>query len=974
MDQSLYALCSALKKIINQVKPQQHAVSFLLLTGKSNQGKTTLLRQSHYEHVKVHAERGADIYYAHDSVILELDEEWLNQSKNLLQYTLKQINKCHRTVKIGGIILCVDVNELFSAEPTEFTAQGKSHAQFLERFGSSLGYRVDTAIIFTKLDALAGFCEFFQQEHVTELNQALGFSLFDTDRTLKSSDTCAIQFDHFIEVMGQRVIHKIHPARSSLKRTLIREFPLQLACLRAPIQALIQNLPPKLFHLTAVYFTSAEQGGVSLDRLNKKIQHEYGLSVQDQFPQSTNYQAYFIDGALRAFHKTTKRHVPPAIPKAHKWAYGVLASITSLTLAFTAHHYFGSTQILEDASKELMTGDALAGKQNKQTAALYHLTNAVTQLDKISSSKRTLPILQQLKDQLRLDARQHLGHHFLPGLKTEIETIITDNQQTPMARYEALKIYLMLSRPDKLSRTDVEEWFCQHWKTSSQNSLTNNMALLNDALRQPMQPLVINQRIVRDARNYLNALPAGYLYYSLAKSTFSRKSKPLHIEGFSLANKDIPDIFTKTGFDQTISSMPALTTKMQSDNWILARQDLGDLQNILQQAYCSDYVAWWQNFMRQTNPLHTQDYQQAQHLTRTLHRSHAITALLDILQQETSPKTGENAMLFNQAIASRFTDLSFISHSSIHNLTMALNDLERFLTTLSVVNDQGKTAFNLTKARFQGDTLNNPLSALYGYAGQLPEPVSAWAKQIADDTWFTLIKDSKSYINQQWQQTVLHDYENTIAHRFPFDSSRDQDIAIADFDRFFSKEGVLNTFIDSYLKPFLDTSKPEWTVKETNNYIMPVSKDVLNELIRANIITNMFFPDKSNTSKINFSLQKSNLDPIVASLHLTIGEHSLTDTQNSDSVTHFSWPQPHAKLVLNSIEGKHYTLEESGPWAFFKILQKVNVLVDEQDPASLQILFEINGNSGRYLLKTENEVNPFIPGILNGFVLPDLIV
>ena len=56
------------------------------------------------------------------------------------------------------------------------------------------------------------------------------------------------------------------------------------------------------------------------------------------------------------------------------------------------------------------------------------------------------------------------------------------------------------------------------------------------------------------------------------------------------------------------------------------------------------------------------------------------------------------------------------------------------------------------------------------------------------------------------------------------------------------------------------------------------------------------------------------------------------------------------------------------------MLQKVNVLVDEENSGSLQILFEINGNSGRYLLKTENPVNPFIPGILNGFNLSDVLV
>lgn len=977
MDQSLRALCDALKKIIVQLNPQHNAVSFILLTGKSNQGKTTLLRQSQYEHMVIHSERVADIYYNPHSIILELGEAWLNQSKNILQYTLKQLNNCHRTVKIGGIILCVDVNELFMSEPIEYTTQSKKHAQFLQRFGQSLGYRVTAAIMFTKLDLLAGFCDFFQHDHAIELSKPLGFSLHEVAGPGKLADVYRLQFDHFIEVLGQQVVNKIHSARSSIKRTLIREFPLQLASLRSAIQSLIINISPQLFSLDAIYFTSAEQGGVSSDRLNKKIKHEYGLIIQDQFPQSTNYQAYFIEGALQALHMKIKRHAPLE-PLSHRWMAAGLLSVVGISLLFITYQYFNSAQILDEASKELLSYDALSGQKNQQTSAIFHLANASHRLDKIASNNTSLPIMQKLKTQIGLDTTQYLNSYFLPELLTDIENTIADSQQSQYVRYQALKIYLTLADSQRLAKsnaqTDIEAWFQQHWQTSPKNERLKKLSLLKRALRQPMQALIINKQVVNDARNYLNALPATYLYYSIAKQYFSQNTAPLNIDDFDLASNSLPDYFTKSGFQEVIKNLPAIVAQLQADNWILARQDLTDLQSMLEKAYCYDYAVWWQNFMNHSAPKHAQDYQKARELTHSMYQNQAIPKLVDIIQQQTSPESGENATLFNQEIASKFTELSLISHSSMRNLALSLNELEQFLATLSIVNDQGKTAFTLTKARFQGDTLINPLSALYNNAKQFPAPVSVWAKQIADDTWFTLISDCKKYINQQWQQTVLHDYQDSIAQRYPFNASSQQDIAIADFDRFFSSHGVLNNFIEQYLKPFLDTSQPQWTLKEANNYVLPISSDVLNELIRANIVTNMFFPNQSETSKIDFSLQKLSLDPIVGSLHLSIGDHSLVDTQTSESFTQFGWPQMNAKLTLNSIEGNQYDLEEIGPWAFFKMLQKVNVLVDEQDSASLQILFEVNGNSGRYLLKTENAVNAFIPGILAGFALPDQIV
>jgi intracellular multiplication protein IcmF len=973
MDNSLRALCDALKKVISQLKPQHHALSFLLLIGKDNQGKSTLLRQSHYEHLVVDNAQGDDIYYNQHGIILELGETWLNQSNHILQHTLKQLNRCHSSLKISGIILCIDINELLITEPIQFLEQSKQHTQLLMRFGQSLNYRLDTALIFTKLDAIAGFCEFFQNDHATELKKPLGFSLNWALKQGKYVSNYKTKFEQFIEVLGQQVIYKMHPARSSIKRTLIREFPLQLASLGRAIQILIQTISPKLFHLQAIYFTSGEQGGVSIDRLTKKIQHEYALTVQDRFPQSVNHRAYFIEGALTVFQAYTKR--PPAkIAIPNKWVLGTITGAIALTFLWLGTQYFKSTRLLDEASKELLTYDLLMRQQNNDPSiALYHLTKASAVLDQLAANSLSLSTVQQLKTQLHLHTKQHLQEGFLPAILAEVEQALIDTKQSQRARYHTLKIYLMLGDPTKFSQAEVLEWFRLHAQNTSEQVMQKKMALLKQVLKQPLQPIAINQQIVNDVRNYLNALPVSYLYYTLAKSEFPQENQPIVISGFDLAEKSIPVYFTKAGFKQILKKLPAISAQLQTDNWVLARQDLTNLPMLLQQAYCYDYTVWWQNFMRKSLPLRFKEYQQAIGLTQALNQGNSIDKLIEVIQQQTSPELGENASLFNQEIASKFTSLSLMSHSAIHDLSININELEKFLTTLSVVNDQGRTIFNLVKTRFEGDAFSNPLSALYNYAHQLPEPVSNWAKQIADDTWFLLINDCRNYINTQWQQTVLKDYQNTIARRYPFDASQSQEVAVTDFNHFFARHGVLNSFIEQYLKPFLDTSQAQWQLKELNNYVLPISPEMINELIRANVITTMFFPDETETSKIDFSLQKLSLDPVVASLQLMIGNTKLRDTQDTEALINFHWPQSNAKLSLHSIEGNHYELDEAGPWAFFKMLQKVNVLVDEQDNSSLQILFEINGNSGRYILKTQNQINPFIPGILNGFTLNESI-
>lgn len=973
MDNSLRALCDAIKKILSQLKPQINQLSFIVITGKNAQGKSALLKQSNMEEMPVFSEELAKLYFNQRGIIVELGENWLTNSKTLLLTTLKQLNKCNRHLKITGLILCVDVNDLLISEPTQFAEQKKSHLQLIHRLGANLGYQAELALIFTKMDTLAGFSEFYQMDHTNDLSKPLGFSLDCVNQLRKKIETYSLQFNQLIEAIGQQVINKMHPVRSTIKRSLIREFPLQLASLRAPIQTLIQGISPKLFHLHSIFFTSAEQGGVSIDRLNKKIQHEYALMVQDTFPQATNFRSYFVEGAVKTIQEQCGQ-IPHIAKFPQKSFIAIAASLAGLSLLILIYNHYKTSQILDEASKELLTYEALNNQKNNGAQALYHLSQAANKINHIASNSISLPTVHQLKLNLQSNTQNRLQGEFLPSLTNELEQVITNPSNTPITRYKALKIYLMLGQPEHFTAQPILDWFQHQWQGQTSGTNQKQLALLKQTLNKPLQNIPIKSQTISDARNYLNALPTSYLYYSIAKEYFPIEKQKIIIEGFNLPTDEVPIYFTKTGFAKIINELPKITNTLQAENWVLSRQDLSQLHNMLIQAYCFDYVTWWQTFMKKSQPLRYQDYQQGRQLTKIIQQSNSFYKFVNLIQQETKPDLTENISTFNQFIANQFTDLNLTTLSSIKELGIRISELERFISTLSVVNDGGRTAFTITRSRFINENSSDPVSMLYNQARQLPEPLSTWTKQIAGDAWVILIRDSRQYINHQWQKTVYGEFQNSIAQRYPFDSSQTAEIDIADFNRFFSAHGLLNTYTEQYIKPFLDTSTPEWKPKAVNGFILPISNEVIDELIRANIITNMFFPDHSDTSKIDFSLQKINLDPVVSSLLLEIGETKLMDNQTSDSFTRFSWPQNNAKLALDSIEGNHYELTEHGAWAIFKLLEKVNVLVDDQDSSSLQILFEVNSNSGRYLLKTNNQINPFTPGILNGFTLNDHIV
>lgn len=971
MDNSLRALCDAIKKMLAQLKPQTNHLSYLLMTGTQEQGKSSLLKQSGMQEIPVLSEQHAKIYYNQQGIVVELGESWFAQRTNLLNNTLKQLNHCNRHLSISGLIACIDINELLSTNPDEYVKQKKIQLQFLERIGEALGYRTELALIFTKMDTLAGFTEFYQTEHATDLAKPLGFALECIQA--KKIETYVQQFDQLIELLGQKVINKIHPVRSSVKRSLIREFPLQLANVRGPIQGLIAGIAAKKFNLHSIYFTSAEQGGVSVDRLNKKIQHEYALMVQDTFAQATNFRAYFVEGALKSIQAQCTQ-APSPKKLLQKPLITLAASLASIGILYLAGSYFKTARLLNEANQELATYDQITQQKAHDPQALYHLSKAANSMDKVSSNAISLPAVHQLKSNLHQQAQHRMQEEFTPALLNELEEVIANPKHTPQTRYKALKIYLMLGESKHFSATQVRDWFQHQWGNQTTNAFKKKVALLNHLIEKPLKDVQLKQQVITDTRNYLNALPPSYLYYSLAKDYFPSNTQALSVQGFQLAAQEIPIYFTKNGFISLIKELPLISNTLESENWVLARQDLGQLEERLLQAYYAEYVTFWRNMMQKSKPLGYQDYQSGRDLAKTLHQFNAIGQLVQLIQEQTKPDLTDSTSQFNQFVAKQFTEFNLMSLSSAKEFNSKFAELEQFISTLSVINDSGKTAFTITKARFTNENSSDPISALFHQAKQSPEPLKSWINQIAGDAFALLIKDSRLYINQQWQQTAYKTFESTIAKRYPFDSNQSDEITMTDFNRFFSTHGVLNHFTEEYIKPFLDVSSAQWKPKSVNDYVLPLSSDALDAIIRANIITNMFYPDNSDESHIEFSLQKISLDPVVASLRLEIGQNKLSDTQGSDSFIRFSWPQSNARLALDSIEGHHYELSEQGTWALFKLLEKVNVLIDEQDSSSLQILFEINSNSGRYLLKTQNKVNPFTPGILNGFSLSEALV
>jgi intracellular multiplication protein IcmF len=338
------------------------------------------------------------------------------------------------------------------------------------------------------------------------------------------------------------------------------------------------------------------------------------------------------------------------------------------------------------------------------------------------------------------------------------------------------------------------------------------------------------------------------------------------------------------------------------------------------------------------------------------------------MTEETAPNIHKQQDIFNQKVSSQFTQLHFAQNTetTIHQYW---KDLKKFTNTFLVIDDHGQASFQYLRAYFNQTQYNDVLYTLGEMSKHMPEPISSWLNQINDDIWLSLFQSTKTYLNELWYIEIIQPYVNEVEPYYPFNENG-REIGMTNFEDFFAPNGRIQKFYRDYLQAFINTNQAQWEVKNVKDKQLPIKSSIINALIQANVITNMFFPNNASHTRIQFSLEKMSLDPIVSQLKFTLGQEVLNDSQQENNpMTNFNWPQNNAKLQIQTIEGQNYTIDEQGNWGLFKLLQQVNVLPDPNDPSALQVLLEINGNSGRYLLRTSTLLNPFSPGIFNGFNL-----
>lgn len=1009
-------------QFLRDKKIRQQDTSWQILIGPANAGKTALLAHSHApfilqrqfkptipEHFQ--ANENCDWWLTRQGGLIEVPSHYLfgkptaDKSKKgihtlLWNCFLSLLKKQGGKRNITGIVIAVPIVEWVDQPLNESLATlAKVLARHVQDIQHTLDKKLPCHFVMTKCDLIPGFNEFFTESADDEILQPWGISLPRAQTQDEFEEHFTNRFNALIKKINQQLLWRLHHERNPMARPYVKNFPLQLEKIKDFIGEFAKELnsgsrrPTQPIYVQGIYLTSALQAKPEPETtIHADINHE-NRTLQI-FKEPTNKsRAFFIKQLITDTLFPTKVNVPNVTyPKGYS-RYVAIAASTLVVIGATV----------------IMGYDFQAGLEKNQQVKheLVEYQNGLQQFHNPDENMlKTLALLDMLKKSMQADAtkspfqrimnyftdksHQNAGRVYRHALQVfllpEIRNYFGDYLRNPINKdidklYNVLKAYLMLGDASHFDALFVKQTIMDILPENfnSTAALTKHLDL---AVGQ-FQPITLNAGLIGETRKYLGSLRGIQLSYTILKtldSNVQQSSVLASILNFN-STKRIPLMFTSRNFAAVYDSeIQTAAHEAATGNWILGKDFrpsmnptyAAELTEELRNEYVRNYTDTWESAIENIQLDRPRDLQQADAMIMSLTSYDSpLLKLLTVIYENTSftPIAASSNKL--QTIG-QLVDKRVNSQQELYSLLTSLQGLHEYLQPVLSAPNPKEAAFKLISDRMQHQGAPDPLTRLRMAADQSPAPIKNWINQLSNDTWHFLLKNAMHYMDTSWTEKVAAPFQEQMADHYPFKQEANSEVAVAKFTHFFGKPGVILSFYNRYLTPFVDTSKPEWTWKKLDGEELPFSANVLHQIQQAVNIHHSFFPNDDDSLYVPFALQQQKLANNIAQIKLNMNNKIIVDDRNKPNSPYvMAWPHDlegkQSSIQLTIAGKKPIELDYPGAWGWFRLVNETFISKRSNKEIILNLAKE-NG-AAQYVLSTQSKTNPFIALNLQNFTL-----
>jgi type VI secretion system protein ImpL len=258
---------------------------------------------------------------------------------------------------------------------------------------------------------------------------------------------------------------------------------------------------------------------------------------------------------------------------------------------------------------------------------------------------------------------------------------------------------------------------------------------------------------------------------------------------------------------------------------------------------------------------------------------------------------------------------------------------------------------------------------LANVASLLPDPVDDWLTGLAGDTVSVTREAVVAQLNARWKADVLPFCTSATAGRYPFEAGSAIDVNTADFQRLFGPGGLIDTFTNTHLIQYIDTTVRPWAWRA--DFGLPAAS--LQPFEQARSIRDGLFPGGAGPI-MAFSLEPKDLSGNSSRVTLNVDGQTLVYFNSAPRPMAMTWPGKDGtnliSLAFTPLDGTGDVMaSESGAWAWLRLIRKGN-LGKTSLPELFNLTLSAGGHSATFELRAASVENPFDLSMFGNFRCP----
>lgn len=777
--------------------------------------------------------------------------------------------------------------------------------------------------------------------------------------------------------------------------------------------------------IRGVYFSSGTQEGTPIDRILSSVSATFGLDSQAMPSFSGPGRSYFLTRLLRdvVFQEADLVGDRSFLAQYGNWITRGVHAVSAVALLALVGvwllSYSQNESYIADVSDKLSQYKQVT--ENLDNDSLLDVLPPLDMLgdvpgvykDRSAFTRLTMGFGLYQGNKLGQAAtaayRRALNAAMLPRMLNRVHIRTRQSVDQTEALYQALKVYLMLGYPEHLDRGLAKDWFTVDWalrfpgptNEEVRDRLQTHLAALLDG---ELTPPALDASLVASARRILAQRPLAERVYAEVK----REAEQAKLEEWRPTDKvkdvaryfrrksgapmtaGMRGLFTFKGYNsEFLVRVPEFAKNAAGETWVIGsankdsldNADVTAVTNAVLELYYDDYIRQWQAYLADVDIVPFRSIAEATEVSKVLSGADSpIKGFLAAVSEETrlarlpgdigadgGGLLGDWIEKFREAgvedpaykVNRRFADL--------RQVIVPPNDgaAPRIDRSLALVNE---LYAHLVATR----DLDAPPPVdgvgihvrLKQEAGRLPSPLSNWLRSLSRQSSRVAAGTARQRLDDIWASDIAPFCRTALSNRYPLARGSREDANLGDFAQYFGPNGLVDKFVKSELKPFVDTSVRPWREIDRGGVQIGLAEGSLRAIEGAAKIKDAFFSGGAEPSA-RFAVKPLELDRNARQVQLELGGQRLTYRHGPTRLANMQWPPPDgsmmARLVFTPIGGSTAgtSLSAEGPWALYRLLDKGRLRRVSNSIDRFRVTFQVDGLTAIFELKAASVDNPF---------------